>query len=127
MQRGPLIPTIALAAGITASAILRLPWWCGAIPVAIAVAVYLKLQNSSKDPVVTYRLGKWHMAWAVLLFLGIGMTDESLNRPMTLVKAFGGCPPDSIYCEVTGVLTRTYGDRIDVVIDGTNGAKARIR
>ncbi|MDE6290701.1 MAG: ComEC/Rec2 family competence protein, partial [Muribaculaceae bacterium] len=63
----------------------------------------------------------------MLLFIGIGITDESLCRPLTLSQAFGGQIPDSLCCEVTGVLTKTYGERVDMLIDGTNGAKARIR
>lgn len=127
MLRGPLIPTIALASGIVASATFGLSWWCGCIPIGIAISLYLLILNASKDPVSTFRMGKLHVAWVVLLFIGVGMTDESLSRPLSLDKAFGKEIPDSLYCEVTGVLTKTYGERIDVIIEGTNGAKARIR
>ncbi|MDE6380166.1 MAG: ComEC/Rec2 family competence protein [Muribaculaceae bacterium] len=127
MQRGPLIPTIALASGIAASAASGAAWWCGCIPIAIAISIYLYILNASKDPTLTFRLGKWHIVWVALLFSGIGLTDESLNRPLSLEEAFGENVPDSLYCEVTSVLTKTYGDRIDAVIEGTNGAKARIR
>lgn len=127
MQRGPLIPTLALAAGITASACWRLAWWWGIVPIALAIAVYLYILKASKDPVLSFRMGKWHVVWVVLLFLGVGLTDESLSRPMTIDQAFGGNTPDYIRCEVTGTLTKTYGERINAIIDGTNGAKARIR
>lgn len=127
MQKGPLIPTLTLASGIAISAVLCLPWWCGVLPIITAIFAYLYILKASKDPVASFRMAKWHFVWVILLFFGIGLTDESLNRPITLEKAFGKNVPDSLYCEVTGVLTKTYGERIDVVIDGTNGAKARIR
>lgn len=127
MHKGPLIPTVALGAGIAASYVCRLPWWCGVIPICMAIAVYSYIHIHSKDPIASFRLGKWHFVWVVLLFLGIGLTDESFSRPVSLEEAFGPIVPDSVCCEVTGVLTKTYGERIDVVIFGTNGAKARIR
>lgn len=126
MHKGPLIPTLALAAGIAVSGLCGIPWWFGSIPIILGVTIHLYLLNAAKDPVAAFRSGRWHIVWVVLLFFGIGATDESLNRPITIDKAFRGIYPDSIYCEVTGVLTKTYGDRIDVVIEGTNGAKARL-
>lgn len=127
MHRGPLIPVLSLAGGITISNVSGLSWWCGSIPIALSIFLYLYLQKSSTDPIATFRIGKWHIVWVVLLFLGIGMTDESLSRPNTLEKSFGEKVPEYLYCEVTGILTKTYGERLDVIIEGTNGAKARIR
>lgn len=127
MQKGPLIATLSLASGIAMSTIFGLSWWCGVIPIAVSLIVYLCFLKSQKDPVAAFRIGKWHVVWVVILFFGIGLTDESLNHPETLDIAFGRNIPDSLCCEVTSVLTKTYGDRIDIVIEGTNGAKARIR
>lgn len=127
MHKGPLIPTLALAFGITLSYVCGLSLWWGAVPICLAIVVYLWILNASSDPVSAFRMGKWHILWIILLFLGIGLTDESLSRPVTIEKAFGGVVPDSLYCVVTGVVTKTYGERIDVIIEGTNGAKARIR
>ena len=127
MHKGPLIATLSLASGIAASATFGLPWWCGVLTVVAALIVSLCILKSQKDPVAAFRIGKWHVVWVVMLFLGTGLTDESLNRPDTLDKTFGRHIPDSLYCEVTSVLTKTYGDRIDAVIEGTNGAKVRIR
>lgn len=126
MHKGPLIPTLALAVGIAASYVGTLPWWIGVIPISIAIGIYIIILRASNNPVAAFRLGSWHIVWAILLFIGIGLIDESLCRPLTLQQAFGKNVPDSLYCEVKGVLTRTYGERIDVVIDGTNDAKARI-
>ncbi|MDE6561886.1 MAG: ComEC/Rec2 family competence protein [Muribaculaceae bacterium] len=127
MHRGPLIPVVSLAAGITLSKIVELPWWFGAIFIVPAIALYAYILTASNNPVAAFKWGKWHILWVILLFLGIGVTDESLSRPISLEKSYDGIVPASIYCEVTGVLTKTYGERIDVKIDGTNGAKARIR
>lgn len=127
MHRGPLIPMLSLAAGITLSRFLELDRWWGTIFIFLAIALYLYLLRISSDPTVSFRIGKWHILWVGLLFSGIGMTDESLSRPNSLEKSFGGSVPEILYCEVTGVLTKTYGERIDIIIDGTNGAKARIR
>lgn len=127
MHRGPLIPTLSIASGIVLSKLLNLPWWCGSIPMSIAFLIYLFLLDASKDPVSAFKWGKWHIVWVMFLFLGIGITDESLARPKSVEESFDGNIPESLYCEVTDVLTKTYGERIDVVIEGTNGAKARIR
>lgn len=127
MHKGPLIPTLSLASGIAISAECGLPWWFGAIPISIAIILYLFIIRASKDPVATFRMGKWHIFWVIFLFAGIGLIDESLNRPETLIDAFGGKIPVTINCEVIGIQTMTYGERIDVVIEGTNGARARIR
>lgn len=127
MHRGPLIPVLSLAAGIALSKIAELPLWLGAIPIFLGIALYLYLLESSKDPVTSFRLGKWHKVWIALLFLGIGLIDESLSRPQSLEESFGIDIPETLYCEVSGVMTRTYGERIDVTIEGTNGTKARIR
>ena len=127
MLKGPLIPTLSLASGILLSATFGLQWWWGAIPIGMALGIYLLILSRSKDPVISFRMGKMHIVWVVLLFAGIGLTDDSLNRPLSLVESFGVEIPDSLCCRVTGVLTKTYGERIEVVIEGTNGAKARIR
>lgn len=127
MHRGPLIPTLSLAAGIAISHLMGASWLCGIIVIAIAIALYLYLLKSASDPVSAFRKGKWHVVWVILLFLGIGATDESLARPNSLEKIYDGNVPEKLRCEVTGVLTKTYGERIDVIIEGTNGAKARIR
>lgn len=127
MYRGPLIPLLSLAGGITLSKVVELPWWYGVISIALAIALYVYILRVSTDPVAAFKWGKWHILWVMFLFFGIGITDESLSRPHSLEKSFGGVVPATLYCEVTGVLTKTYGERIDVVIEGTNGAKARIR
>ena len=127
MLKGPVIPTLSLAAGIALSTTCRLTWWVGTIPIAVALILYLYLLKGAKDPISAFRLGRWHIVWVIMLFIGIGVTDEALNRPLTLEQAFKGSIPDSLTCTVTGVTTKTYGERIDLVIDNTNGAKARIR
>ena len=126
MYRGPLIPTLSLAAGIIVSNAGELPWWCGVILILSALFLCAYILRISTDPVSAFRIGKWHILWVVLLFMGIGLTDESLNRPNSLEKSFYDKVPETLYCEVTSVLTKTYGERLDIVIDGTNGAKARI-
>ncbi len=127
MLRGPLIPLLSLSAGILISGIFSLPWWWGTIPIALAIALYLYILRLSADPVSSFKVGKFHTVWVVLLFVGIGTVDESLSHPQTIEKSFPNGVPDFLNCEVTGVLTKTYGERIDVIIEGTNGAKARIR
>ncbi|MDE6632728.1 MAG: ComEC/Rec2 family competence protein, partial [Muribaculaceae bacterium] len=127
MHRGPLIPVLSLAGGISLAKILGLTWWWGGFPILLAILLYLYLLKYSTDPVATFKMGKWHIVWVVLLFFGIGITDESLSRPNSLEKSFGEKIPEYLYCEVTGIITKTYGERLDVIIDGTNGAKARIR
>ncbi len=97
MHRGPLIPTLALAAGIAVSYAGGLPWWFGAILIALAVGMYFFLMHASKTPVVAFKIGKWHFLWVILLFMGIGLTDESLNRPLTLSEAFAEHVPATLH------------------------------
>ena len=66
MQKGPLIPTAAIACGIAISAFGRLAWWCGIIPITIALILYLFILRASKDPVTSFRIGKWHIFWVCL-------------------------------------------------------------
>lgn len=127
MLRGPLIPMLSLAGGIALSRILELSWWIGAFPTALAILIYFYLLKFSTDPVSAFRIGKWHIVWVIFLFLGIGIFDESISRPNTLENSFGEKIPEYLYCEVTGILTKTYGERVDVIIEGTNGARARVR
>lgn len=124
--RGPVIPAAAVAAGIAISGSFDPVWWTGIIPLAIAIGLYLQILSRSGDPVKAFRLNKLHTFWIVLLFTGIGMLDEGLQRPMKLVEAFGEDLPELLTCKVTGVSPRTYGDRLEVIIQSTNRAKARI-
>lgn len=124
MTRNPsLTPAIALSAGIATSYALSLQWWCGFMPIILAIGIYIAILMKSGNPVMAYRLGKWHTAWTAILFLGIGIIDESMSRPTAIPSP----QPDKVECEVTGILSKTYGDRLDLLIKGTNGAKAQIR
>ncbi|MDE6018398.1 MAG: ComEC/Rec2 family competence protein [Muribaculaceae bacterium] len=127
MHKLPFIPALSLSFGIALSSITGLAWWFGAIPVILGIALYFFILYSSSDPISTFKLGKWHAVWVVLIFAGIGMIDEAFATPDDLEKAYRGRVPATVTCEVTGVLTKTYGDRIDVIIAGTNHAKARLR
>ncbi|MDE5997736.1 MAG: ComEC/Rec2 family competence protein [Muribaculaceae bacterium] len=127
MLKGPLIPMLSLACGIALSMVFEFTWWIGAFPTVLAILIYFYLLKFSTDPVSAFRIGKWHFVWVIFLFLGIGIIDESLSRPNTLENSFKEKFPEYLYCEVTGILTKTYGERVDVIIEGTNGAKARIR
>ncbi len=122
-----LIPVISLAVGIIDGAMVGLNWWWGIILIALAAIVYLVIMHYSDDPVKTFRLGKWHIAWVILLFCGVGSLDEYLNRSVTLKDVYGSKMPDYVSGEITNVLPKTYGDKLEVAIDGTNGAKAQIR
>lgn len=127
MYKGPLIPALTLALGICVSSVVGMAWWIGVIPIVIAIGIYIYLLHCSSDPMMTYRMAKWHILWVTFLFLGIGMINEGMSRPLTLEKAYSGEVPDKVVCEVTSILSKTYGDRIDVIIEGTNHAKARLR
>jgi len=124
---GALIPVISLAVGIIVGAMADLNWWWGIIFIVMAVVVYLAIMHYSGDPVKAFRFGKWHIAWVILIFLGVGSLDEYLNRPVALKDIYGSKMPDYVSGEITNVLSKTYGDKLEVAIDGTNGAKAQIR
>ncbi len=124
---GALIPTLFLAVGILIASAATLSWWCGLVLIALALAGYLIILQLSGDPVTAFKAGKWHVVWVALLFGGIGILDEYCNRPLTLEEAYHGNVPANVTAEVISVLPKTYGDRIEVVLEGTNGAKAQIR
>lgn len=124
---GPLIPTLSLAGGIVCSYTSDMSIWIGIILIVLAIGVYIFIQRKSSNPVNAFKMGKWHIVWVILLFSGVGIVDEAMNRPLNLEESYGRKNPKTITGEVTGVLSKTYGDRIDITIEGTNGAKARIR
>lgn len=124
---GALIPTLSLAAGILASSVASLSWWWGVGLIVLALAGYFVILHQSGDPVKAFKAGKWHIGWVALLFIGIGILDEYCNRPLTLEEAYKGTVPTNVTAEVINVLPKTYGDRLEVVLIGTNGAKAQIR
>lgn len=122
-----LMPTVALAVGIVSSSIVRSTWWVGVIFIVLAIFGYLLILRQSGDPIRAFKAAKWHVAWVVMLFFGIGMLDEYCQRPITLQEAHKGEVPAFISGEIVNILPKTYGDRLEVVLDGTNGAKAQIR
>lgn len=122
---GPILPALSTAGGIAVGYLLDSRWWIGIVPIVISISVYFYILVRSGDPVTAFRFGKFHPVWVVLLFCGIGMIDEALSRPMSIEHAYGGSP-ERIICEVNEIISRDYGDRIDVTIRRTNGTKARI-
>ncbi len=124
---GPLIPTLSLVAGIAVGYVIGMPWWIGIIPVIVAVVIYLLILNASSDPYSAFRMAKWHFVWVIFMFFGVGLVDEAMNRPLSFEESSDGETPEIVTCEVKRILAKTYGDRIDVKVFGTNGAKARIR
>lgn len=124
MTRNPsLIPTLTLASGIVLSYKAEIAWWCGIIPIVLALGLYALILRKSGNPVAAFRMGKWHILWTAILFFGIGMLDESLSRPTGIANP----GPDYVECEISGILSKTYGDRVELLIKGTNRAKAQIR
>lgn len=127
MKIGSLLPALSIAAGIVTSSAFELSWISGAVSVAMAAAVYMVLMRLSSDPVRTLSLGKYHFIWVALLFAGIGVIDDSLNRPLTLKDVYGDNIPPYIAATVTSVLPKTYGDRLEVELHDSNGSRAQIR
>ncbi len=122
-----IIPATALAAGIALATMTHAQWWWGIITIAFASAGYMAIMRASGDPVKTFRLQKWHNVWTAVLFVGIGVTDQSLNRPLTAEETFEEETPAYLTGEIRNILHQTYGDRLEVTIDGTNGASAWLR
>lgn len=122
-----LLPTLSLSFGIVLASMAALSWWWGVILIALALLGYLLILRQSNDPVRAFKAAKWHAVWVVSLFLGIGMLDEYCQHPLTLEEACKGEAPTLISGEIVNILPKTYGDRLEVVLDGTNGAKVQIR
>lgn len=122
-----LLPTLSLSTGIVLASVGALSWWWGVIFIAFALLGYLLILRQSSDPVRAFKAAKLHAVWVVSLFLGIGMLDEYCQHPLTLEDACKGEAPTLISGEVVNILPKTYGDRLEVVLDGTNGAKVQIR
>lgn len=122
-----LVPTVSLAVGVLTASVASLSWWWGASLIVFAIVFYLLVLRQCGDPVKAFRAAKWHVIWVVMLFLGIGMLDEYCQRPLTLKDAHKGAGPAFISGEIASILPKTYGDRLEVVLSGTNGAKAQIR
>lgn len=126
MKIRSLYPTLALASGIMLSSFANMSWWPGIAIINLSVLCYLCILNRSGDPVKAFKAGKWHTTWVVLLFCGIGMMDEYNNRPISLEESYTDGIPENITGEIISILPKTYGDRLEIALTGTNGAKARI-
>lgn len=116
-----------MAAGILFSSEVSLSWWWGVILIAVSIAICLIVLYKSDNPIKAFKAGKWHVAWVILLFSGIGVIDEYSNRPLTIEEASKGDPPKMVYGEIINILPKTYGDKMEVAIASTNGAKIHIR
>lgn len=127
MRQRALTATVSVGAGIFASSIMAAPWWCGAALIAAGLCIWQGIMSASGDPVRALRFGKWHILWVVLIFAGIGMLDENIQRPLNIEDAYGADIPRRLEATVTDILAKTYGDRLEVEIHDTNGAKAQIR
>ncbi|MDE6342979.1 MAG: ComEC/Rec2 family competence protein, partial [Muribaculaceae bacterium] len=126
-NHGPQLPAFSLAGGIVIASFTSIAWWTGIIVASASVLLYAALLRASGNPVRAFRLNKWHTAWIILLFAGIGIIDQGLQRPTDLILPQGDTDKASyVRCEVKDVLTRSSGDRLEAEILGTNGAKARI-
>ncbi len=126
-NHGPQLPAFSLAGGIATASFTAIPWWTGIIVASAGCLLYAALLRSSSDPVKAFRLNKWHKAWILLVFAGIGIIDEGLHRPTEIVLPTADTSNTQyLKCEVKDLLTRSAGDRLEVEILGTNGAKARI-
>lgn len=123
---GAIVPALAVAAGIVLSRSLSMLWWAAVVPLSVAVCVYVFLLHKSHDPVAAFRLGRLHRIWPWMLFLGIGMATESFHRPSGLDRMRGE-NLRYVTAEIKNVQSKTYGDRIELEIDGTNGARCMIR
>lgn len=121
-----MFPTLSLAIGIALASMASLSWWWGAIIISLAITGYALILRQSGNPVRAFKVAGWHLAWVVLLFLGIGMLDEYCHRPLTLEEAYKSEKPTLISGEITNILAKTYGDRLEIELSGTNGAKAQI-
>lgn len=119
MRWGVIEATAGLASGIAVSHLALLHWAWGIGMIAVAGAIYVALLMKSGNPVSAMRMGKWHDAWVILLFVGIGIADESLNRP-------GPIPEDAFTGEIRAIRTGNSGDIADILVDGTNGATTRV-
>lgn len=126
MKIRSLYTTLALASGIMLSSFANMSWWPGIAIINLSVLCYLCILNRSGDPVKAFKAGKWHTTWVVLLFCGIGMMDEYNNRPISLEESYTDGIPENITGEIISILPKTYGDRLEIDLTGTNGAKALI-
>lgn len=105
-----LIPLISIVGGIIAADNGCGPLTAG-ILFAIGIAVYLTLLAISKGPLLSYRYSRFHVAWIVLLFAGIGIIAADLNRPFRIEDdSFTGF--SAAKGRIVDISSRTSGDRI---------------
>lgn len=105
-----LIPLIAIIGGIIAADNGCGPLTAG-ILFAIGVAIYLVLLAVSRGPLLSYRYSRYHVAWVVLLFAGIGIITADFNRPFRIEgDSFHGYT--AAKGKIMEISSRTSGDRI---------------
>lgn len=119
MRWGVIEATAGLAAGIAVSHLASLHWSWGLGAIVISVCIYFLLLKTTGNPIKSIRLGKWHHAWVILLFIGIGISDESLNHPVPIQE-------DTFTGEIHDIRTINSGDMVDILVDDTNGATIRV-
>ncbi len=90
-----LIPLIGIIAGILAGYcfsdsvasewhFLDIPW--GALPLMIALAIFILLSRKGSSPVKALRLAPYHSIWIAILFFGIGLLAQWSSRPFILAE-----------------------------------------
>ncbi len=105
-----LIPLISIIGGIIAA-----DYGCGPLTAgilfAIGVVIYLTLLTISKGPLLSYRYSRFHVAWVILLFAGIGIITADFNRPFRIENdSFSGY--SAAKGKIIEISSRTSGDRI---------------
>lgn len=105
------LPLVALSAGIMLCYFAGFPVYAAVAILLAGLGIYLFLLAAHKNPILYYRLSKWHYLWICLVFTGIGVINADLSRPMnpdeaSLTKYVAMCG------RVRDIANRTNGDRL---------------
>lgn len=103
-----LIPLTGIVTGILTGRFFESPIWSAAV-ICTSLAIYLFILKKSSLPANSIRLNSLHNIWILLLFSGIGMYVEWLDRPPGFseeeLQKFSRCR-----AEVVSSISRATGD-----------------
>ena len=107
-----LVPLAGMISGILAGT-AGVGLWTGLSLILASCGLYLLLIHLTRNPVKSFTRNKYHYAWIMILFAGIGTITYDLNRPWQTEH-----PDKFIYArgKVLDVAQSTTGDRATIAI-----------
>lgn len=116
------VPAISVASGIVISSFIGNGFIVGFILLLIAVAIYIAILYSGKDPIKAYRFRLFHYSWLALAFIGTGIIFAEIHKPDTL--SVDNKKAESIFGTVKDISEKASGDLLTLDVHKICWSKA---